>query len=220
MGNKFKKARNDPAEPETALPGGEDKRSELKSEIIRKLIHFLIALSPLMASINRLFTLIFLLAGTVSYAIFEILRLKGINVPLISALTAMASRPRDRGHFVLAPVTLGMGAFLSLLLFQPLAAAIAIYALAFGDSCAALAGKFFGRLKPPFLFGKSIEGSLACFAVVFLSSYLVSSNITIALFAALAAMLAESLPLEDFDNLALPLAVGLVVQLTAASGRF
>jgi len=189
-------------------------KAELKSEIIRKLIHFLIALSPLMASINWLFTLIFLLVGTASYAIFEILRLKGMTVPLISTLTAMASRPRDRGHFVLGPITLGMGAFLSLLLFTPPAAAIAIYALAFGDSCATLVGKFFGRHKPPFLLGKSIEGSLACFAVVLLSSYLVSSNITIALFAALVAMLVEALPLGDFDNLALPLAVGLVVQLT------
>ena len=216
MRNIFRKARNDSTQPEAGRAGGESRRSELKSEIIRKLIHFLIALSPLMASINRLFTLIFLLIGTLSYVIFEILRIRGVKIPLVSALTAMASRPCDKGHFVLAPITLGMGAFLSLLLFQPLAASIAVYALAFGDGCAALAGKFFGRLKPPFLFGKSIEGSLACFAAVLISSYLVSSSIKIALISALTAMLAESLPLEDFDNLALPLAVGLVVQLTAA----
>jgi dolichol kinase len=191
--------------------------TEIKTVIIRKSIHSLIALSPLLASFNRLFTLIFLLAGTLSYTIFEILRFRGIKVPVISALTAIASRPRDRGRFVLGPVTLGMGAFFSLLIFQPLAASIAIYALAFGDGCAGLVGKLFGRLRPPFLFGKSIEGSLTCFAVVLAVSYAVSSNIRVALIAALTAMVVEALPLKDFDNLVIPLAVGLTVQLVTAS---
>jgi len=200
-------------DPEAGISNETNKRNDLKSEIIRKLIHLLIALSPLMASINLFFTLLFLLIGTVSYAIFEILRYKGIKIPLISRLTAMASRPREKKHFELGPITLGLGAFLSLLLYSPLIASIAIYALAFGDSIACLAGKLFGRLKPAFLFGKSIEGSLACFAVVFLTSYLVSSNIRISLISAVIAMLVESLPLEDFDNLVLPLAVGLAVHL-------
>ena len=187
--------------------------AELKTEIIRKLIHFLIGLIPLMASINRLFTLIFLLIGTLIFTICEILRCKGIKVPVISALTHIASRPRDRGRFVLAPITLGMGAFLSLVFFSLPVASIAIYALAFGDGFASLAGKLFGRLRPPFLFGKSIEGSLVCFTAVFFTSCLVLCDIRIMLVSALAAMLAESLPLGDFDNIVMPLAVGLAVQL-------
>jgi dolichol kinase len=191
--------------------------TEIKSEIIRKLIHFLIALCPLMASINRLFTLIFLMIGTLTYTIFEIFRLRGIKIPVVSALTEITSRPHEQGRFILGPVTLGIGALVSLLLFSPLAASVAVYALAFGDGCAGLAGKLFGRLRPPFLCGKSVEGSIVCFAVVFLVSYAVSTNIRLALLAALAAVLTEALPLKDFDNLALPLAVGLTVQLVTAS---
>ncbi|MCL2880706.1 MAG: phosphatidate cytidylyltransferase [Treponema sp.] len=188
----------------------------MKSEIIRKLLHFLVALSVLLASVHLVFTLILLLAGTVIYTIFEILRLHGIRIPVISALTSFASRPHEKDRFVLGPVTLGAGAFCSLLIFPPIPAAIAVFALAFGDGLASLAGKAFGRLRPRFLFGKSIEGSFVCFAVVCICSYLVSGNIAVAFFSALTAMLVESLPLGDFDNLLMPLAAGLAVQLTLA----
>jgi len=185
---------------------------ELKTEIVRKAIHFLIALTPSMAAINRPFTVSFLIAGTLGYTYMESLRLSGVKVPLISSLTSMASRPRDIGHFVMGPVTLGLGTLLALLLYPSPAAAIAIYALAFGDGFAGLVGKFLGKYKPAILCGKSVEGSLACFAAVFFSAYGVSQSFSVALIAALTAMTIEALPLDDFDNLVLPVSVGLVVQ--------
>jgi dolichol kinase len=188
---------------------------ELKTEIIRKSIHFLIALSPSMAAVNRPLTVLFLIIGTLGYTYMETLRLSGVKVPLISSLTSMASRSRDMGRFVMGPVTLGLGALLALLLYPSPAASIAIYALAFGDGFASLVGKFFGRRRPAFLCGKSIEGSLACFAAVFIAAYRVSRSLSLALAAALTAMAVEALPLEDYDNLALPVTVGLVVQLMA-----
>ena len=183
----------------------------VKSELIRKSIHFLIALSPVMAAIDLSLTLLILIIGVSSYIYFESLRLKGVTVPLISSLTSMASRPRDQGHFVLGPVTLGLGAILALSLFPSNAASIAIYALAFGDGFAGIIGKAFGRTRPSFLFGKSIEGSLACFLAVFISSWRVCHNLPLCLTASLTASAVEALPLEDFDNVILPLAVGLVV---------
>jgi dolichol kinase len=60
--------------------------------------------------------------------------------------------------------------------------------------------------------GKSVEGSLACFFAVFFSAYAVIPNLRTALFAALTAALVEALPLKDYDNIALPITVGLVVQ--------
>jgi dolichol kinase len=186
--------------------------NEVKTEIIRKSIHFLIALSPLMASVNRVFTVVFLMAGTLLYANMEALRLSGITVPFISSLTAVASRSRDKGRFVLGPVTLGLGALMALLLYPSPAASIAIYALAFGDGFASLVGKLFGRTRPSFLCGKSLEGSLACLTAVFIASWQVSRNIHISLVAAFTAALAEALPLEDMDNLLIPIAVGFAVQ--------
>jgi dolichol kinase len=184
---------------------------ELKTEIIRKAIHFLIALSPSMAAVNRSATVAFLMIGTLGYAFMEYLRLSGVKVPVISSLTGMASRPRDTGHFVMGPVTLGFGALLALLLYPSPVASIAIYALAFGDGIASLVGKFFGKMRPAFLFGKSVEGSLACFAAVLVSAYAVSGNMRIAFIAALTATVAEALPLDDYDNLTIPITVGLVV---------
>jgi len=127
----------------------------------------------------------------------------------------MASRPRDMGRFVMGPVTLGLGALLALLLYPSPAAVIAIYALAFGDGLASLAGKIFGKLRPSFLFGKSIEGTFVCFAAVFISAIAVSGSLQIALAAAVTAAVIEVLPLEDFDNIAIPVTVGLVVQLVS-----
>ncbi|MCL2802244.1 MAG: phosphatidate cytidylyltransferase [Treponema sp.] len=189
--------------------------SELRSEIVRKALHFLIALAPSMAAINKTATVAFLLVGTLGYTLMEYLRLSGIKVPVISSITSIASRPRDIGKFVMGPVTLGLGALLALLLYPSNAAAIAIYALAFGDGIASLAGRFLGKHRPAFLLGKSIEGSLACFSVVFVSAYAVSGRFYVALVAAFTATAIEALPLEDYDNLAIPIAVGLAVQFAA-----
>jgi len=186
--------------------------SELKTEIVRKSIHFLIALSPFMASINRPVTVLFLMAGTLGYTLMEYLRFSGVKVPVISSLTSMASRSRDMGRFVMGPVTLGFGALLALLLYPSPVASIAIYALAFGDGFASLVGKFFGKWRPAILCGKSVEGSLACFAAVFISAFAVSHSINIAFIAAFTATVVEALPLEDYDNMAIPVTVGLAVQ--------
>ena len=186
--------------------------AEVKTEIVRKAIHFLIALSPGMAAINYPLTVLVLMAGVLGYTFMELLRLSGVKIPMVSTLTAMASRPRDMGVFVLGPVTLGIGALLTLLLFPSPAACIGIYALAFGDGFAGLVGKMFGRIRPAFLFGKSLEGSAACFAATFITAYLVSHSYAVSTAAAITAMAVEALPLEDYDNISLPLIVGVVVQ--------
>ena len=199
--------------PLTAVPGAAASLAEAKTETIRKSIHFLIALCPSLAALSYRFTIMALVAGVLGYTVMELLRLSGVKVPLVSALTRMASRPRDMHGFVLGPVTLGLGALLALTLFPPPVAAIGIYALAFGDGFASLVGKLYGRLRPAFLLGKSVEGSAACFAAVFASAYLVSRSLAVSLAAALTATAVEALPLEDHDNIALPLAVCAVVSL-------
>ena len=191
--------------------------NEITTEMVRKALHFLIALSPLMAAFNRPLTVLALMAGILGYTWMETLRLAGIWIPLVSSLTMAASRSRDRGRFVMGPVTLGMGALLVLLFYPLPAASIAIYALAFGDGFASLVGKLFGVLRPRVLCGKSVEGSLACFIAVFVATYRVSPSIRLAIAASLAATAVEALPLADYDNLALPVTVGLVVQLASLS---
>lgn len=184
---------------------------ELRSELARKGIHALIALVPTLAAINRSNTALFLMGGILFYTGAESLRFLGFSTPLISSITSAVLRKREQEHFALGPVTLGLGALLALLFFPPRAASVAIYALAFGDSTATLAGRFLGRIRPAFMAGKSLEGSLACFIAASTASFFVLHDWKASLVTGFLSACAEALPLEDFDNILLPLAAGLSV---------
>lgn len=187
--------------------------ADIRTELVRKSIHMFIAFVPLFArTIGTVATMSLLAFGTVFYAVAEIERLSGRPVFVIGRLTAMAQRSRDIGHFVMGPVTLGLGAMAALLLYPYPAAAIAIYALAFGDGFASLVGKAVGRHALPFTQGnKSIEGSLACFASVFAASSIFLVHSGQAFLVALVATALEAAPGKDIDNLLLPIGTGLVV---------
>lgn len=163
-----------------------------------------------------MFTIWFLIAGILVYTCIELMRVHGKKIPFITALTVLASRPREQGRFVFGPVTLGLGGLAAIVFFPPQTAAIAIYALAFGDGLASLAGLTIGRIRPAFMCGKSLEGSFACFAAVFLITLKVSGSLVTGLAAALAATVAEALPLHDFDNIAVPLATAIAVAIAVS----
>jgi phytol kinase len=96
--------------------------AELQTELLRKSIHFFIAMVPPLATLSLPVTMALLGAGILVYSTAEALRLQGRTVPFISGITRMASRDRDRGRFVLGPVTLGLGAMLALMLYPEPAA--------------------------------------------------------------------------------------------------
>ncbi len=181
----------------------------LPGELVRKSIHLLIALVPPIASWNLPFAMSLLAAGTLIYSFAETLRQSGRPIFIISDITQVACRARDRGRFVLGPVTLGLGAMLALSLYPNPAATIAIYALAFGDGFASLAGKTFGGPALPFIKGKTVTGSLACFVAVFIATLRITADPMRSLFIAVVATVLEALPLGNFDNLAIPVGVGL-----------
>jgi dolichol kinase len=195
----------------------------LRGEIVRKGLHLLIALVPMLASFNLSATVALLATGTLFYVFAEKMRITGRTVFIVSDLTVLASRERDRGHFVIGPVTLGLGAMLALLLYPSAAASIAVYALAFGDGLASLAGKMFHTPRSGTR-GKTVAGSLACFAAVLLSCLRLTGSPLKALLIALAATALEAIPVRDFDNLILPVGTGFLAtisgQLSAAASRF
>jgi len=181
-----------------------------QSEIIRKSLHLLIALVPALAAVNLPATLSLLALGTVFYAFAEASRLQGSPVLIVSDITLIASRERDRGGFVLGPVTLGLGAMLALLLYPLPAASIAIFALAFGDGFAGLVGTLVRSPRIPFLRDKSLFGSLACFSAVFVVTLQITRNPVHALVIAVAATLLEAVPAGNYDNIIIPFGVGMV----------
>jgi len=188
-------------------------KGEISTEILRKSIHMLIALVPLLAGLNLQLTLVMLAAGVLFYTWSEVQRLHGRPVFLISTITTHAARVRDRDRFVLGPITLGLGAMLALFLYPQPAAAMAVYALAFGDGLAALVGKMFGRISIPHTGGKTIIGSLACFATVLALALGIVHEPREAVLIALAATGLELFPTKDMDNIILPVGVGLLTML-------
>jgi len=184
-------------------------KAELSMELLRKSIHMLIALVPYIAAVlGRSGAALLLMGGVLFYVCAEGLRFFGFSLPVISGVTKAVSRKKERGRFALAPMTLGLGALIAISVFPQTQAAVAIYALAFGDSASTLAGKLLGRLRPAFLSGKSLEGSFACFAVSVLTAYLVISDLKTALAVGFVSLLIDALPLGEFDNILLPLAAG------------
>jgi len=193
---------------EAAVAGG--KTVQLKTEVIRKAIHILVALVPLIAGVDVYFAVGLLAGGTLFYILAENARRRGHTVILVSDLTLIASRSCDQGKFVLGPVTLGVGAMLALLLYPEPASIIAIFALAFGDSAAALIGKSVGGPTIPLAKGKTYAGSFACFAVVMSVTYRLTGDLGASFIIGIAAAFFEALPFTDMDNIILPVGTGLV----------
>lgn len=187
--------------------------NDLLKESFRKSIHICASFVPILAVMNYNVTLLALLSVITFYSFCEYQRLIGSSIPVVSKITAYASRSRDEGRFVLGPVTLGLGVLLTLVIFPISSARIGILALAFGDGIASLAGKIFGKIKIPFTQGKSVAGSLACFSAVFLAVLTVTHDPLRSLEVAAFTTVIEMIPVKDYDNLLIPLCVSAFVWL-------
>ncbi len=193
--------------PENEVSELTGRRHEIKKELFRKSIHILSAAVPFFLHIAYWPVISLLSLVVVVYCISEYARIHGRKIPLISTVTALAARKRDEDRFVLGPVTLSCGILITALLWKN-DYTIGIFALAFGDGSASLAGKLFGRVEVPFTDGKTVAGSLTCMLAIFLSSFAVSRNAGVSLILSLVGMVIEILPLRDFDNLLIPVCIG------------
>jgi len=139
--------------------------------------------------------------------------------PVVDGLTAtwlgVFMRPSERFRVTGALPFTG-GIFLTFLLFQKEVALLAVIPLVVGDRAAILVGKWIGRVR----FGKkSLEGSLACFIVSFLTIFCVAGFAPgafpypawILLGASVVGTVAEALPSPFDDNLTIPLAVAVFI---------
>jgi phytol kinase len=152
-----------------------------------------------------------LMSGLLIFLLAENSRLSGHKVPFITDLTEIASRKRDEGHLVMGPVTLALGAMFSLFLFPLHIASLAIFILAFADGFSSVMGKIFGRITIPFTGGKTVIGSLTAFCAIFIIMVLHGASLPVILLVAGSGTLIEALPLEDLDNLVLPVGIGFIL---------
>lgn len=186
------------------------KANSIAKELFRKSIHICSSFVPFFLHLAFYPTIAMLIFAVCGYSVCELLRLKGVTIPLVSKVTEVAARKRDENRFVLGPVTLVFGIITAALLLPPESARVGIYALAFGDGLASLSGKLIGRITIPGSHGKTVAGSLTCFIAVFIAVFCCCTNCYVSLVTALFAMLLEMLPLSDFDNLIIPIAIGSV----------
>lgn len=191
------------------IPHNGADRQALTTELIRKTIHISSAVTAVLAQRWYKQTIAAIIGISVLYAISEWLRMRHYNLFCIAALTRLAARERDKGHVVYGPLTLAAGVLLALVLYPLHTAQIAVYALAFGDGLAGLVGKCFGKTPLRFARDKTVAGSCACFAVVACTSFAVSGSVWKSALLALLTACIEMLPLKDYDNLFIPLVVGL-----------
>jgi len=100
---------------------------------------------------------------------------------------------------------------LSIHMFAKPVAVLALAFLILGDTVAALVGKSIGRVG---LFGKTLEGSLACFAVCYaLSAAVPGIPFRVGIVGAAVATIFELLPIPLDDNFRIPLSAGFAMEL-------
>ena len=179
-------------------------------EIRRKGMHVLVACMPLFPTgfYPVMFTVIALL--TAAYTVSECLRINGYSFPLLGGITRSSIRKAEERGFAFGPITLLLGASLSLALFSPVVASTVIWIVAFADAIATIVGRSIGNHRIPYNVKKSIEGSLAAWIAAFLCGC-VYLPLFPAILAGLFASLIESLPLRSLDNLFVPIGAGLLL---------
>ncbi len=118
-------------------------------------------------------------------------------------------RPHEQEH-LLGSTHYMIAALLSVIVFDHEVAIAALAFLVLGDAAAAIIGKRFGK---PLYWGKSPQGSIACFVVCLAVGIPLLGSLAVALIGALAATLAEALPSPLDDNMRVPIFSGIVMQL-------
>jgi len=153
-------------------------------------------------------TFAILFSGMIIYLFSEYLRMNNRNNTLIARITSLVSRKRDSDYPVWGPITLIIGTLLSLVLFPLPVASISIWILAFGDGIASIAGNKFSSFVLPHTQGKTFAGSFACFIIIYLITFRITMSMPKAFLLSGIGTFLEALPIDDLDNIVLPVGVG------------
>ncbi|MGD8414572.1 MAG: SEC59/DGK1/VTE5 family protein [Candidatus Latescibacterota bacterium] len=185
----------------------------LKRELQRKSIHLGMIIIPLWVYITppnwSLLGLIIATFATVAVDLLRLTdqRLRGFFLRLFRSLI----RSHEQEH-LLGSTYFMIAALLSVLAFDHNIAIASLTFLILGDTVAAIVGKKYGR---PMYWGKSPQGSMACFVCCLIIGAALLDNRWVIVAGALAATLAEALPVPMDDNMRVPVVSGLVMQLVA-----
>ncbi len=178
-------------------------------ELRRKLIHLAGLFVPaIYGATSKEVILLLVGAATVCAFIIEVARLKSqrANEFFFKLINGYA-----RGHEekkVTGATYYAVAALLTVAFFSERTAIASLLFLTLGDSAAALVGTRYGVHK---LFGKSMEGSAACFLTCSVVGWVILRGV--GLVGAAAATLIELVPVPVDDNVRIPLVSGAVMTL-------
>jgi dolichol kinase len=151
-----------------------------------------------------------LLVGAGIILLLDVLRLHQLRFKnIFYRLFGEIVRDHEKSS-LLGSTSMVISALLTAYCFQKNVAVTALCFLTIGDSLAALIGKAYGRVH---IFGKTLEGSLACFVACILISMVVPGiPPVVGIVGALVATLFELFPIPIDDNFRIPLAAGFMMQ--------
>jgi dolichol kinase len=185
----------------------------LRRELQRKSFHIGMIIVPvwvyLMPHTTALLGLILATFATVAIDLLRLSdhRLRKFFLRLFRSLI----RPHEEEH-LLGSTHYMIAALLSVVVFDHEIAIAALAFLVLGDAAAAIIGKRFGT---PMFWGKSPQGSLACFVVCLTVGWLLLASPWLALVGAVTATVAEAMPSPLDDNMRVPIFGGIAMQLAA-----
>jgi dolichol kinase len=182
----------------------------IKRELQRKSIHLSMIIIPVWIYVTPPdWTLLGLIIATSATVVTDLLRLtdrrlRGFFLRFFRSLI----RSHEEEH-LLGSTYFMIAALLSVLAFGDTIAIAALTFLIIGDTMAAIVGKKYGK---PLYWGKSLLGSLACFVSCLIIGAALLDNQWVIIAGALAAAVAEALPVPMDDNMRVPIVSGLVMQ--------
>lgn len=185
----------------------------LKRELQRKSIHLGMIIIPLWVYIVPPdWALLGLIIATSATVVLDLLRLSDRRLRrFFLRLFRSLIRSHEEEH-LLGSTYFMIAALLSVLAFDDTIAIAALTFLILGDTVAAIVGKKYGK---PMYWGKSPQGSLACFVCCLIIGAALLDNQWVIIAGALAATVAEALPVPMDDNMRVPIVSGLVMQYVA-----
>jgi len=194
-------------------PAGAPTAPSLRHELQRKSFHVGMIIVPIwvyfMPHTPALLGLILATFATVAVDLLRLTdrRLRGFFLRLFRSVI----RPHEEEH-LLGSTHYMIAALLSVVVFDHEIAIAALAYLVLGDAAAAIIGKRFGR---PRFWGKSPQGTIACFVVCLLVGLPLLSSPWLILVGAVAATVAEAMPSPLDDNMRVPIFSGIAMQLVA-----
>jgi len=183
----------------------------LREELRRKSLHLAMIIIPLWVAFTpRQTTLLGLIIATFMTVAVDLLRLSDQRLKrFFSRLFQSLIRRHEEEHLIGSTYYM-IAALLSVIVFDKDIATAALTFLVLGDAAAAIVGKRFGR---PAYWGKSLEGSAACFFVCLAVGLPLLADWRVALIGAASATVAEALPVPMDDNMRVPILGGMAMHL-------